>query len=95
MTKTIGKTELVEQVSAKVGAVPKLYEIIGAVFDAVAENLAKGDAVTIRDFGTFKVVQRKERKGRNPKMQEEITIPAQKKVIFKQGKTVNEKVNVL
>ena len=85
MTKTIGKADLVEQVSAKVGA----------VFDAVAENLAKGDAVAIRDFGVFKVIQRKERKGRNPKTGKEITIPAHKKAIFKQGKAIKEKVNVL
>lgn len=95
MTKTIGKADLVEQVSAKVGAVPKLYEIIGAVFDAVKENLAKGDAVSIRDFGVFKVVQCKERKGRNPKTGEEIVIPAHKKAIFKPSKIVKEKINVL
>ncbi len=58
----------------------------------------KRDAVAIRDFGVFKVIQRKERKERkerNPKTGEEITIPVHKKAIFKQGKAVKEKVNVL
>jgi DNA-binding protein HU-beta len=39
------------------------------------EALLKGDSVKT-SYGTIKVVHRKERKGRNPKTQEEVMIPA-------------------
>ena len=90
---TVGRNKLTEQVADKIGAIPNLYNIVGAVFDAVAENLAKGDAVAIRDFGIFKVVQCKERKGRNPQTGEEIIIPAHKTPLFKASKNFKKKVN--
>jgi DNA-binding protein HU-beta len=41
-------------------------------------------------FGTFAVTERKERKGRNPRTGEEMTIPASKTVKFKPGKGLSE-----
>jgi len=44
-------------------------------------------------FGTFSVVQRNARTGRNPQTGETITIKARKAVKFKAGKELVEKVN--
>ena len=44
-------------------------------------------------FGTFEVKTRKERKGRNPKTQEEMVIPASKAPVFKAGKALKDMVN--
>ncbi len=93
MSETIGKKELVEQVEAKVGNVPKLHRIISAVFDTVQENLANGNEVEIYSFGKFKVVGRAERKGRNPKTGEELTIPARNVPVFTPSKTFKKLVN--
>jgi DNA-binding protein HU-beta len=48
------------------------------LFAILAETLKKGDSVAISGFGGFKVVERKARKGRNPRTGEEIKIPASK-----------------
>jgi len=64
-------------------AYEKLFAIIGA-------SLKKGDAVAISGFGSFKVVQRKARKGRNPRTGKEIKIPASKTVKFTVGKALKE-----
>lgn len=93
MQATIGRTELTKQVAEKVGTVPNLYNIIGAVFETVVENLAKGDEVLIRNFGTFKVKERKEKIGRNPQTGEEITIPAHKTPIFTASKFFKRNLN--
>ena len=90
---TISKTELVKQVSEKVGSVPNLYNIIGAVFECVAENLVNGDEVVIKQFGKFKVVNKAERIGRNPQTGEEITIPAHKTPVFSASKALRQAVN--
>jgi DNA-binding protein HU-beta len=52
----------------------------------VGESLSKGEKVVLVDFGTFEVRHRKERKGRNPKTNTEIFIPATKVPVFKAGK---------
>jgi DNA-binding protein HU-beta len=43
-------------------------------------------------FGTFSVVKRKARTGRNPQTGEEIKIKAKKVVRFKPGKGLSDKV---
>ena len=62
-------------------AFEKLFAIIGAA-------LKKGDAVSIFGFGSFKVLDRKARKGRNPRTGEEVLIPASKAVKFTAGKAL-------
>ena len=64
-------------------AYENLFAIIGA-------TLKKGDAVSITGFGSFKVIDRKARKGRNPRTGKEIKIPASKAVKFTPGKALKE-----
>ena len=46
--------------------------------------------MSIAGFGTFKVVDRKARKGRNPRTGEAVQIPASKAVKFTAGKALKE-----
>jgi DNA-binding protein HU-beta len=62
------------------------------LFTLLAETLKKGDSVAISGFGSFKVVERKARKGRNPRTGEEIRIPASKAVKFTPGKALKERL---
>jgi len=39
--------------------------IVNAMFDAMANSLARGDRIEIRGFGSFGVKQRRARQGRN------------------------------
>ena len=66
------------------------------LIDAVAQEagLSKTDAAkaTLVGFGTFKVAERAERQGRNPKTKEAITIPAARVPKFTAGKTLKDAV---
>ncbi|NDC52139.1 MAG: HU family DNA-binding protein, partial [Actinobacteria bacterium] len=53
----------------------------------------KGEDVTINDFGKFKKVDRKARKGRNPFTGETIMIKASKKVRFLPAKALKETIS--
>ena len=66
---------------------------VNTVFDAVADALTAGDAVSILGFGTFTVKERAERQGHNPSTGDTITIAASKNVSFKAGKGLKDKVN--
>jgi DNA-binding protein HU-beta len=62
------KKDLVDKVAA--GAAIKKTQAekaIDAFVAAVKESLQKGDRVTVTGFGTFSVVERKARTGRNPR----------------------------
>lgn len=58
---------------------------VNAVFTAIEEALANGDEVTISGFGSFKVVERAAREGRNPQTGEQMTIAARKSPVFRPG----------
>ena len=72
------KAELVEKIHAKAGlpTKAKAEEALDAVVAALREALASGESVTFTGFGSFKVVERAARKGRNPRTGKEITIAA-------------------
>ncbi len=65
---------------------------IGAFTDGVKNALRKGETVTLIGFGTYSVVERKARIGRNPQTGAELQIPAKKTVKFKAGKGLREMV---
>lgn len=58
---------------------------VSAVFAAIEDALSSGDEVTISGFGSFKVVERAARQGRNPQTGEEMTIKARKSPVFRPG----------
>jgi DNA-binding protein HU-beta len=65
---------------------------LDAIVDGVQEALSKGDSITLMRFGTFSVMSRSTRKGRNPQTGREIFIPASKTPKFKAGKGLREAV---
>jgi DNA-binding protein HU-beta len=56
------------------------------------KGLKKGDKLTLTGFGTFSVVKRKARTGRNPQTGKEIKIPARKVAKFKAGNLLKNAV---
>jgi nucleoid DNA-binding protein len=69
-------------------------EIIVKVFSAVLDEVVDKGKLKIPDFGVFIVRDRKARKGRNPKTQEAIDIPARKAVTFKPVREFSDKVQI-
>lgn len=63
-----------------------------AYIDAVSKELKKNGKLGLVGFGTFSVVKRKAREGRNPQTGKAIKIPAKKVVKFKAGKGLSSKV---
>ncbi len=88
------KEELVALVSEK-GDISKKAagEAVNAVFEGIASALEKGDSISLIGFGSFKVVKRAAREGRNPSTGEKIQIPASKGVKFTPGAPLKERVN--
>lgn len=87
------KAELTSLVADKAGMAKKGAEAaINALMEAISETLGKGESISLVGFGTFKVSNRAEREGRNPRTGEKLTIPAAKVVKFIPGKMLKEKI---
>ena len=86
------KSDLINEVAKVVSTKKEAQEAVDCVFSSITKALKKGDAVTLVGFGTFKVTQRKARKGRNPQTGEEIKIKASKAAKFTPGKPLKEAV---
>ena len=86
------KAELIA-VMAEGAAVPKATAVkaLEAFTGAVGKELKKSGKLGLVGFGTFSVVKRKAREGRNPQTGKKIKIAAKKVVKFKAGKALAEK----
>lgn len=89
----MNKAELVKEVAFLAN---KQQKIVGDVIDCltatIRNNLQSGNDVVLFDFGTFKIVERQARTGRNPRNGEPIEIQAKKAVKFTAGKLLRETI---
>ena len=67
--------------------------VVDGFIASLSYSLKNGETIELRGFGTFKVAERKERKGRNPKTGEEIIIPQHKMPVFKCSKDFKKYIN--
>ena len=67
--------------------------LIDDFFETIISELIKSNKIKISSFGTFEVINKKERIGRNPKTKIEAKISARKIVKFKPSILIKEKLN--
>ena len=68
-------------------------KIIDDFFETIILDILKSKKTKITSFGTFSVLNKKERIGRNPKTKTEAKISARKVVIFKPSSLIKKKIN--
>ena len=69
--------------------------LVDNFFESLISELTKSNKIKISSLGTFKVINKKERIGRNPKTKVEAIIVPRKVVKFKPSLLVKEKLNNL
>jgi len=91
---TITKRDLVTQISNKTNmGQAQVLEVLETLLSTITTELADGNAVVIRNFGSFQVREMKGKVGRNPKNPGlDMIIPPRAVVKFKPGKELKEKV---
>ncbi|MFO7568885.1 MAG: HU family DNA-binding protein [Smithellaceae bacterium] len=87
------KAELIGVIADEAGITKvAAADALDAYVGAITKQLKKTGKMGLVGFGTFSVVKRKAREGRNPQTGKTIKIPAKKVVKFKAGKTLADKV---
>lgn len=90
----MNKTELVAAIAEQAELSKKDSEkALKAFIDVVTDELKKGEKIQLVGFGTFEVIERAAREGRNPLTGEKMNIKASKAPKFKAGKALKDAVN--
>lgn len=89
----MNKSDLVESIAnaasiSKVAAERGLNGMLSTISNAMEE----GERVTLVGFGSFSIVNRAPRLGRNPKTGELVRIPSRKAIKFNPGKQLIQRI---
>jgi len=88
----MNKGDIVNEVSKVLKTKKDAQAAVDCVLSTITKTLGKGGSVSLIGFGTFKVAERKARKGRNPQTGQEINIAASKVPKFVAAKALKEAV---
>jgi len=90
----MNKSDLVRSIAEKTDMTLRESEaMLKAFTEAVVDAVAKGEKVSLVGFGSFDVVKRKARTGRNPATGAKIQIKARKVPKFTAGKDFRNSVD--
>jgi Bacterial nucleoid DNA-binding protein len=89
----MNKGELIDAIAAESGLSKKdSKEALDAIIKSTESALKKGEKLTLVGFGTFSVVTRAARTGKNPQTGQAIQIPAKKNIKFSVGAELSEAI---
>ena len=86
------KKDLINEVARVTDSKKQALMAVEILINTIKRTLKKRDKIFISDFGTFSVVKRKARKGRNPRTGEAVKISARFTPRFKPAKAFKEAV---
>ena len=66
--------------------------IVQKTFDVIIESLMRNEKVELRNFGVFKIKERRARYGRNPRTGASVPVPPRKVAVFKPGLEMKHKI---
>ena len=88
------KKNLYNEIYKKIGFSKNLSSKITDNFlESLISELIKSNLVKLTSFGTFEIIQKKERIGRNPKTKVEARISSRRVVQFKPSLLIKKKLN--
>lgn len=88
----MNKKELIAAVKPANASAAVTESVLDALGHVVAEQLAKGEEISLPGIGKLTVKEVAARKGRNPATGEEIDIPAKRKPAFSAAKALKDAV---
>ena len=88
--KNFKKIDLIDYVSTNTGFSKNFSKkLVSDLLDALNKGISNG-YLNLKNIGTFKIIKKKERIGRNPKTKEEFKIPARKSVKFTSSNSISK-----
>jgi integration host factor subunit alpha len=82
-TATIGRANLIKKIAINNVTNQEASEVLEKTLEEISKVLASGEDVKISSFGTFGVIHKKERLGRNPRTGEGAKISSRRVISFR------------
>lgn len=95
----IGKQALVADVTKRVKDSPelkgekKIEDVVEKLLSSIGDFLSSGEKIALQGLFSISVVDKAERKCKNPKTGEEMIIPKKKAFSFKASSNLKKKIN--
>ena len=68
-------------------------EIVSDIFDIASELIIKDSHLTIKNFGSFNIKQKRSRPGRDLNNMRDVEIPSRRTITFTPSKSIKTKLN--
>jgi len=93
---TLTKANITEMVADQNGLSQKQSsEYVELLLESMKRTLASGEDILISGFGKFEIKNKKERRGRNPATNEDLTLPPRRVVTFKCSGRLKDRINTV
>ncbi|MDE1976865.1 MAG: HU family DNA-binding protein [Elusimicrobia bacterium] len=86
----MNRLDVIKEVSKILGTKTESTQAVEVTFDTIRAALNRGEKVVISNFGTFRVKERRERQGRNPRTGKAVSVPPRRGVRFKASRNLLE-----
>ena len=94
LKQNLGKREIITKITSAIGFSSKnVQKITEDIIEIIISNLVYNKKINLKNLGTFNVVFKNERKGRNPKTKEKFIITSRNTIKFKVSETLKKKIN--
>lgn len=86
------KIDIAYRIAAEQGLpLPIVQRAVNMVLEEIVEAIAAEGRLELRDFGVFRVHERKPMVGRNPRTGEPVALPKRRFVTFRMGRVMRER----
>ena len=92
-SKNIKKIDLIKNLSLKTGFSENYSKKLISELISIFSSQIKNGKLNLKDLGVFKITNKKERIGRNPKTKEQFIISARKSISFTPSQKLFQKLN--
>ena len=90
---TITRSDFADRLRERFGLTSAdAYKLVDIIFEEITESLVHGEEVKFAGFGTFKILEKNARMGRNPKTGASAVISARRVVSFRPSTEFRERV---
>ena len=94
LKQNLGKREIITKLTSAIGFSSKnVQKITEDIIEIIISNLVYNKKINLKNLGTFNVVFKNEREGRNPKTKEKFIITSRNTIKFKVSETLKKKIN--
>tara|TARA_Y100000768_G_C23959499_1_gene674563 strand:+ start:263 stop:559 length:297 start_codon:yes stop_codon:yes gene_type:complete len=94
LKQNLGKREIITRLTSAIGfSSQNVQKITEDIIEIIISNLVYNKKINLKNLGTFNVVFKNKREGRNPKTKEKFIITSRNTIKFKVSDTLKKKIN--